>query len=123
MNQARKVDNFQINHGSALRARLPAARQDMKPSVVLLGFVLGSAAAITFGLLGVVAVFLFLGSDYPVLQTEFPILGASLGAFAGLTVLAALSFYGQLRVRPWRRAAVGLLLIALAATGWLYWPR
>lgn len=94
----------------------------MKPSVVLLGFVLGSVAAITFGLLGVVVVFVILGGDYPVMQGEFPFLLASLAAFAGLTALAALSFYGQLRERAWRRAAVGALLTALAVAGWFYWP-
>jgi hypothetical protein len=89
----------------------------------LLGFILGSAAAITFGLLGVVVVFLVLGGEYPVLQGEFPFLVASLGAFAGLTVLAGLSFYAQLQTRAWRRLAVGMLLLALAAAGWFYWPR
>ena len=39
----------------------------MKPSVALLGFALGSAASITFGLIGVVVVFLFLPPETPAL--------------------------------------------------------
>ncbi len=89
----------------------------------MLGFVLGSTASITFGLLGVVVVFLFLGDEYPVLQGEYPFLVASLGAFALLTALAALSFYGRLRSRPWGNWALGGLMTGLAAAGWFYWPR
>lgn len=95
----------------------------MKPSVVLLGFILGSAAAITFGLFGLVIVFLLLRSEYPRLESEFPFLLASLAVFSGLTVLAAASFYAQLREAAWRRAPVGALLVALFAVGWWYWPR
>ena len=95
----------------------------MRPSVVLLGFVLGSTASITFGLFGIVLVFLLLRSEYPQLRGEFPFLVTSLGVFLALTVLAALSFYGQLRETVWRRAPVAALLISLLAVGWWYWPR
>lgn len=88
----------------------------------MLGFVLGSAASITFGLFGVVVVVLVLGNEYPILEREFAFLVASLGAFAALTALAGLSFYGQLRAAAWRRAATGGLLAALMATAWFYWP-
>ena len=101
----------------------PTAKITMKPSVVLLGFVLGSAASITFGLFGVVVVFMFLRADHPRLQTEFPSLVANLAAFAGLTVLAALSFYGQLREAAWRRLVIATLLAGLCVAGWWYWPR
>ncbi len=94
----------------------------MKPSVVLLGFVLGSAAAITFGLGGVLVVFTMLRSEYPRLQEELPSLLVNLGVFAGLTALAAVSFYGLLRGAVWRRAAVAALFAGLAALGWFYWP-
>ena len=94
----------------------------MKPSVALLGFVLGSAASITFGLIGVVVVFLFLPPETPGLRLELPMLLGSLGGFAVLTVLAALSFYGQLKDAPWRRLAIAALLLGLGAVGWMYWP-
>ena len=88
-----------------------------------MGFVLGSAAAITFGLFGIVIVFLVLRSEYPRLQSEFPFLLASLAVFSALTVLAGVSFYGQLREAAWRRIAVGALLVALFGVGWSYWPK
>jgi hypothetical protein len=94
----------------------------MKPSVVLLGFVLGSIAAITFGLGGVAIVFLVLRSDYPRFAAELPPLLASLALFGALTALAGASFYGQLRGRAWRRIAVTSLLMTLAGTAWYYWP-
>jgi hypothetical protein len=94
----------------------------MKPSVVLLGFVLGSAASITFALVGVVIVFWLLGSEYPRLSSEYPTLLASLGMFAALTVVAGLSFYGQLRERPWRGVAIVALVLGLGLIGWYHWP-
>ncbi len=42
----------------------------MRPSVVLLGFVLGTAASILFSLAGVAVIFLVLGSEYPRFRTE-----------------------------------------------------
>ena len=95
----------------------------MRPSVVLLGFALGSTAAITFGLLGVAVVFTWLLPDYPRLESELPALWRSLGMFAALTCAAALSFYGQLREKVWRRAAISALLLGIAVVGWLHWPR
>lgn len=95
----------------------------LRPSVVLLGFVLGSAAAITFALVGVAVVFGLLHQEYPRLGVELPRLLASLGMFAGLTALAAVSFYGMAHGRPWRRAALAGLLIALVLIAWVHWPR
>ncbi len=95
----------------------------MRPAVVLLGFVLGSAGAITFGLLGVAAVFTWLLPEYPRLEDELPALWRSLGMFAGLTCMAALSFYGQLRMTGWRWPAVAVLLLGIAVVGWIQWPR
>ena len=95
----------------------------MRPSVVLLGFVLGSCCAITFGLLGVAFVFTWLLPEYPRLESELPALWKSLGMFAALTCAAALSFYGQLRAKVWRRAAISALVLGIAVVGWLHWPR
>jgi len=95
----------------------------LRPSVVLLGFVLGSTGAITFGLLGVAVVFTWLLPDYPRLASELPALWRSLGMFFGLTCAAAASFYGQLRAKAWRRAAISALLFGIVIVGWLHWPR
>jgi hypothetical protein len=91
--------------------------------VVLLGFVLGSSSAITFGLLGVAVVFTWLLPEYPRLENELPTLWRSLGMFAALTGVASLSFYGQLRMTSWRRPAIVVLLLGIAVLGWMQWPR
>jgi hypothetical protein len=95
----------------------------VRPSVALLGFVLGSAAAITFGLFGVAVVFTFLKPEYPRLASELASLWVSLGMFATLTCAAGASFYGQLRAAAWRHAAVAALLLGIGAIGWYHWPR
>lgn len=100
-----------------------ASSHALRPSVVLLGFVLGSVGAITFGLLGVAVAFTWLRPNYPRLDVELPALWRSLGMFAGLTAAAALSFYGQLRAKAWRGAAICVLLVGIAAVGWFHWPR
>ena len=117
-------------HGRENSERFTARAEDrrsgsheLRPSVVLLGFVLGSTGAITFGLLGVAFVFTWLLPDYPRLEGELPALWRSLGMFAALTCAAALSFYGQLRARVWRRAAISALLLGIAVVGWFHWPR
>ena len=94
----------------------------MRPSVALLGFVLGSAAAITFGLAGVAVVFVLLKKDYPRLAVELPALLANLAAFMALTAVAALSFYGQIRRHRWRHVAIGALLLGIGALAWMHRP-
>ena len=94
----------------------------MRPSVVLLGFVLGSVAAITFGLGGVAVVFALLKEDYPQLGGEVPALVANLAAFAALTAVGGLSFYGQLHRRRWRYLAIAGLVLGLGAAAWVHRP-
>ncbi|MBN1237234.1 MAG: hypothetical protein JXB36_01970 [Gammaproteobacteria bacterium] len=94
----------------------------MKPSLILLGLILGTAGSILFSLVGVAVIFLVLGSDYPRLEAEADSLFVNLGMFTVLTVFAALSFYSVLKARPWRAAAVVPLIIMLAVIGWYYWP-
>lgn len=94
----------------------------MRPSTVLLGFVLGSAASITFSLGGVTIVYLILQGKYPRLASEFPTVLTGLGMFAALTVLAGASFYGHLKQSAWRAPAIALLAVALGVIGWYYWP-
>ena len=95
----------------------------MRPAVVVLGFVLGSATAITFALGGTAIVFLVLRGDYPRLEGEIGPLLQSLGLFVLLTAGAAFSFYGEVKGRPWRRVAhvalAGLLAAVAAYHTWL----
>ena len=96
----------------------------MRPAVVVLGFVLGSAAAITFALAGTTIVFLALGNKYPQLEGELRPLLISVGLFSLLTVAAGVSFYGELRERRWRRAALAVLFVILVAVAAYFgWPR
>lgn len=94
----------------------------MKPSVMLIGFVLGSAAAITFSLSGVAVVFLYLRPDYPRLEGEVQPLLLHLGIFSGLTVLAGLSFYAELKRPKWRIPAALGLAVGLIGVVAFYWP-
>jgi hypothetical protein len=92
----------------------------MRPSVALLGFLLGSSGAICFGLMGVAIVFWRLGPDYPELQAEIGPLFMHLGRFCLLTVVAGASFYGLLRQRPWRQASIVILTLTLGGILWSY---
>jgi uncharacterized transporter YbjL len=79
-----------------------------------LGFILGSAAAITFALAGTLIVFALLRAEHPRLDQEIaPLLGNE-GLFMLLTIAAAASFYGELKQRGWRHAALIALLVLLA---------
>jgi hypothetical protein len=94
----------------------------MRPSVVLLGFLLGSSAAISFSLAGVAVVFVLLRPEYPRLDDELgPLLG-NLALFLALTAAAGVSFYGALRGARWRRAAFVWLALTLVVVMANYWP-
>ena len=85
----------------------------MRPAVVVLGFVLGSAAAITFALAGTTIVFVTLRSEYPQLADELRPLLVSVGLFSALTAAAAASFYGEIKRMRWRRLAQAALIVML----------
>ena len=93
----------------------------MRPLTVLTGIVLGSSTATTFGLGATLVVFLVLSGDYPQFRKELPLLGLYLALFVGLTAIAAASFIGQVRERPWRHWAQLAMWAALAALAGLYW--
>ena len=96
----------------------------MRPAVVVLGFVLGSAAAITFALAGTTIVFITLRSEYPRLEDELQPLLINAAMFSLLTLAAGSSFYAEIKERPWRRVAVVALIVVLAAVAaYLAWPR
>ena len=95
----------------------------MRPAVVVLGFVLGSAAAITFALAGTTIVFVALRSEYPRLEGELRPLLTSLGLFSLLTIAAGSCFYGEIKERHWRRMALAALVATLAAVAAYHaWP-
>jgi uncharacterized transporter YbjL len=95
----------------------------VRPAVVILGFVLGSAAAITFALAGTMVVFVVLRGEYPRLEAELASLAVSLTLFALLTAAAGSSFYGEIRLRGWRRLALLALFLMLAAVAAYHaWP-
>jgi uncharacterized membrane protein len=87
----------------------------MRPAVVLLGFVLGSAAAITFALAGTAIVFLVLRGEHPRLDAEIGEVLFNVALFGVLTVAAGASFVGEIRQRHWRRASLAALAAVLAA--------
>lgn len=79
--------------------------------------------ALAIGLVLTWVVILFL----PAQEARFaPEQGALLKAVAVFTLFAvacATSFYGELRLRPWRLAAHAGMLVMLAIVVWLYWPQ
>jgi uncharacterized membrane protein YfcA len=92
----------------------------MRPAVVVLGFVLGSAAAITFALAGTMIVFVTLRSEYPRLENELATLLTSVALFSLLTAAAAASFYAELKALRWRRYAEAVLVVMLTAVALYY---
>jgi hypothetical protein len=88
----------------------------LRPLTVLTGIVLGSAAAASFSLSATLVVFLFLREDNPQFRSEMPMLTLYTAASVILTGVAAISFMGEVRERPWRRwsqAGMWGLLVAL----------
>jgi hypothetical protein len=95
----------------------------MRPLVVLLGIVMGSTVSIAVALLLTGVVFLLLPEYGQRLAEERnPLLTACLLSIL-LAAVAWMSFYGELRVRSWRLAAHGALLVMLALSLWNYWPK
>ena len=87
----------------------------MRPLTILTGFVLGTAASITFSMAVVGLLFLVLAPKYPHLQAEVrPLLLAS-GLFLCLTITSGFSFMGALRERPWRWLAQASMWALVAA--------
>ena len=93
----------------------------MRPLTVLTGIVLGSSAATTFGLAATLVVFMVLSDEHPQFRSELPLLAIYLAIFLGLTALAAVSFIGLARERPWRRWAQAALWTMLCVLAGVYW--
>jgi hypothetical protein len=94
----------------------------MRPLAVLNAIVFGSAAAITFGLLGVVVIFLVLKGSNPALNGEFPALLRSSAVFAVLAAVSGASLLGLLKTLKWRWWAQLAMWAVVAGIAILYWP-
>jgi hypothetical protein len=96
----------------------------MRPLAVLNAIVFGSATAITFGLLGVVVIFLVLKGSNPAMNDEFPALLLSSVAFATLAAISGASLWGMLKQLTWRWWAQAAMWAAVASIAllYLYWP-
>jgi hypothetical protein len=94
----------------------------MRPLAVLNAIIFGSAAAITFGLLGVVVIFLVLKGSNPVMRHEFPALLRSSAAFAVLAMVSGTSLLALLKTLKWRWWAQAAMWTAVGGIALLYWP-
>jgi len=94
----------------------------MRPLAVLNAIIFGSAAAIAFGLLGVVVIFLVLKGSNPALSSEFPALLRSSAAFVVLAAVSGASLWGLLKMLRWRWWAQAAMWTAVAGIALLYWP-
>jgi len=96
----------------------------MRPLAMLLGILMGSAVSLAAGLLMTWITLLFLPSKYASqLTAERAPLGEAIAVFTLISGAAALSFYGELRVRQWRFGAHAATLALLGLAVWIYWPR
>jgi hypothetical protein len=94
----------------------------VQPLAALLGIVMGSSVALLAGLAMTLAVFLLLPEYQDRLAGEYqPLLKAVAWAalLAGASVLA---FVGQIKAKPWRRAAQAGLVVVVALAVWIYRP-
>lgn len=95
----------------------------MRPIAVLNAIVFGSAAAISFGLCGVLVIFLVLKGQYPEMSGEFPALLRSSAAFLLLSAVSGASLLAVLKELRWRWLAQAAMWLVIAGIATLYWPR
>jgi hypothetical protein len=94
----------------------------MRPIAVLNAIVFGSATAITFGLLGVVVIFLVLKGSNPAMGDEFPALLRSSAVFTVLAAVSGASLLALLKSLKWRWLAQAAMWLVVAGIVALYWP-
>lgn len=92
----------------------------MRPLAVLNAIVFGSAAAITFGLGGVLVIFLVLQGRHPQMSGEFAALVRSGALFALLAGVSGASLFAMLKRLRWRRWAQAAMWLVIAAIALLY---
>ncbi len=85
---------------------------------------MGSAFALFSGLALTWVTLLFVPRDEAgELFGEQTTLATAIAVFAALSLVAGVSFYGQLRERRWRLAAHAAMTACLCGAVWLYWPK
>jgi hypothetical protein len=94
----------------------------LRPLAVLLGVALGSAIALFVGLVLTAIVLVALPEFADRFTGEWRPLLFGIAWTGILTAIAAASFIGELRARPWRRPFQWILLASIAGLVWLYWP-
>ena len=94
----------------------------MRPLAVLNAIVFGSAAAITFGLAGVLVVFVVLEGRHPEMRGELGTLVRSAGLFALLAAVSGASLFAMLKGLRWRWIAQAGMWLVIAGIAALYWP-
>lgn len=95
----------------------------MRPLTVLNAIIFGSAAAITFGLCGVLVIYFILQGRHPELAAEFRPLLRSCAILGTLALASGLSLLADFKRLHWRSIAQGAMWFTFAATIVLYWPR
>lgn len=95
----------------------------MKPFAVINAIIFGSATAITFGLTGVLIVFLVLKGQHPEMNSEMGDLLKGETAFVLLLLVSGVSLLGTLKERAWRHIAQAGMWLATAGIALLYWPK
>ncbi|AMN47227.1 hypothetical protein ACG33_08990 [Steroidobacter denitrificans] len=95
----------------------------MRPIQVLNAIVFGSAVAITFGLTGVLIIFLVLQREQPQMSAELPVLMRAAGLFSLLALAAGASLYAMLKELPWRWAAQVAMWLMVTGIALSYWPQ
>jgi hypothetical protein len=95
----------------------------MRPLAVLIAIVFGSAVSLALGLGMTWIVLLFLPEYAEIFAGEKGPLLQAIALFTMMASAAGGSLYGELRSRPWRYLAHGLLLAMLGLAVWVYSPR
>ena len=94
----------------------------MRPLAVLNAIVFGSGAAITFGLLGVVVIFLVVKGSNPALSGESRALLRGSAAFLVLAAVSGASLLALLKTLKWRWIAQLAMWAVIAGIAVMYWP-
>ena len=97
-------------------------RSFLNPLAVLLGIALGSSASLFAGLTLTAIVFLLLPEYGDRFAEEWRPLGVGIAWTLVMTAVAAASFVGELKARPWRRRAQWALAALIGLIVWRYWP-
>lgn len=92
----------------------------MRPLAVLNAIVFGSAAAITFGLCGVLIIFLVLQGRHPEMRGELPALVRSGALFALLAAVSGASLFAMLKRLHWRWWAQTAMWLVIGVITLLY---